>query len=63
MKFKYRPQPIMNGKKGKCRFVVGHPIVLGQDVVKIKCGKEFVGPPSRRYCDEHSRSVKFRGKG
>jgi hypothetical protein len=34
-------------REGKCR----------------KCGKPFRGAPNRRYCDEHSFNVKYRGKG
>lgn len=26
------------------------------------CGQPFYGPPSRRYCDQHSMSRQFRGK-
>lgn len=55
--YRYRPLPVMNGtlRKGQCRFLIS------QDPMR-RCLKEFTGPPSRKFCDEHSKTVKFRGK-
>jgi hypothetical protein len=43
----------MRHQSGTCQKIVnGKP-----------CGKPFVGPKSRKYCDDHSAHVKYAGRG
>jgi hypothetical protein len=55
MKGYYRPviETNMNTKAGTCRKFIDGKV----------CGVPFVGPPRRKYCDAHSSTVTFRGKG
>ena len=59
--FRRRPIPNTNGmmRDGKCRRVIGQFAGFAGRV----CGKPFTGPPSRKFCDEHSPTIQYRGKG
>ena len=64
----YRPTPPSPTKRsGTCQKVIGGqptlPVMGGTPPALVKCGKLFTGSPARKYCDEHSANVKYRGKG
>jgi hypothetical protein len=47
--------PERTGRPGTCRKQI-------DPAAGTLCGKPFTGPPSRKYCDEHSRDVRYRGR-
>jgi hypothetical protein len=40
---------------------VGH--CVGKLADGSVCGVAFLGPPNRRFCDEHSHTIRYRGRG
>ena len=60
----YRPTPPSpHMREGTCRKVTGYAKVRGGGYAReVICGKPFTGSPARKYCDEHSPNIKYRGK-
>lgn len=52
---KPRPQISFTGLfpryPGKCKRLVNG----------VPCGKAFAGPPTRKFCDQHSANIRYRG--
>jgi hypothetical protein len=49
-------------RQGTCKAGNGE-VRMGAQTRLTFCCKPFLGPPSRKFCDQHSKTVAYRGKG